>query len=119
MLLAACASMAPAYERPPRRWPRVSPPPCPTRATGPAAADLDWRQVFVDPRQQRLIELALQNNRDLRVAALNVEQAQARAQIQGASLWPTVSAGVGGSRQNLGDGRSLTTYSAGVAHHGL
>ena len=96
-----------------RRWPRVSPP-APDTATGPAAADLDWRQVFVDPRQQRLIELALQNNRDLRVAALNVEQAQARAQIQGASLWPTVSAGVGGSRQNLGDGRSLTTYSAGV-----
>ncbi|MFI4930084.1 MAG: efflux transporter outer membrane subunit [Burkholderiales bacterium] len=112
-LLAAC-SLVPEYQRPPLAVAESFPTAVPDTATGPAAADLDWRQVFVDPRQQRLIELALQNNRDLRVAALNVEQAQARAQIQGASLWPTVSAGVGGSRQNLGDGRSLTTYSAGV-----
>jgi multidrug efflux system outer membrane protein len=70
--------------------------------------------VFTDARQQRLIELALQNNRDLRLAALNVEQAQARWQIQHASLWPTVNAGIGASRQALANGNSVTTYSAGL-----
>jgi outer membrane protein, multidrug efflux system len=114
LLLAGCASMAPPYERPPlavaERFPTASP----DNAGGPAAADLDWRQVFTDPRQQRLIELALQNNRDLRIAALNVEQAQARWQIQHASLWPSVNAGIGGSRQALPNGNSVTTYSAGL-----
>ncbi len=70
--------------------------------------------MFTEPRQQRLIELALQNNRDLRIAALNVEQAQARWQIQHASLWPTVSAGIGGNRQPLPNGNTATTYSAGL-----
>jgi outer membrane protein, multidrug efflux system len=113
-LLAACASMAPPYERPPLAVADQFPTAAPATASGPAAADIDWRQVFTDARQQRLIELALQNNRDLRVAALNVEQAIARAQIQGASLWPTVNAGLGGNRQNLGKAGTLTTYSAGV-----
>jgi len=112
-LLAAC-SMVPPYERPPlavaERFPSASA----TEAAGPAAADLDWRQVFTDARQQRLIELALGNNRDLRLAALNVEQARARWQIQHASLWPTVSAGIGGNRQALPSGNSVTTYSAGL-----
>jgi len=114
VLLVACASMAPPYERPPPAVAERFPTTAPDTATGPAAPDLDWRQVFVDPRQQRLIELALQNNRDLRVAALNVEQAQARWQIQHASLWPTVSAGLGGSRQNTASGATITSYSAGV-----
>jgi multidrug efflux system outer membrane protein len=114
-LLAACASMAPRYERPPLAVPeRFAAAQAEPAASGPLAADIDWRQVFVDPRQRRLIELALQNNRDLRVAALNVEQAQARAQIQGASLWPTVAAGVSASRQDTATGTTLKSYSAGV-----
>ena len=113
VLLAGCASMAPPYERPPAAVAPQFPTTTPDTA-GPAAADLDWRQVFTEPRQQRLIELALQNNRDLRIAALNVEQAQARWQIQHASLWPTVSAGIGGNRQALPNGNTATTYSAGL-----
>ena len=113
-LLAGCASMAPPYERPPLAVSERFPTAVPDAASGPAAADLDWRQVFVDPRQQRLIELALQNNRDLRVAALNVEQAQARWQIQRASLWPTVNAGLIGSRQDTATGATLKSYSAGL-----
>jgi len=113
VLLAAC-SLVPAYERPPLAVAERFPTPVAERASGPAAADLDWRQVFTDARQQRLIELALHNNRDLRLAALNVEQARARWQIQHANLWPTVNAGIGGSRQALPGGSSVTTYSAGL-----
>jgi len=112
--LAACMSLAPQYEPPPL--------PVAERFTGapeatagaPAVSDLDWRQVFTDARLQRLIELALAHNRDLRVAALNVEQASARAQVQRASLLPTVAAGISASRQPLPGGRRNEVYSAGV-----
>jgi multidrug efflux system outer membrane protein len=106
--------MAPPYERPPLAVAEQFPAAQAQVASGPAAPDLEWRQVFVDARQQRLIELALQNNRDLRVAALNVEQALARSQIQSASLWPTVNAGIGGSRQDTASGTTARSYSAGV-----
>ena len=60
-----------------------------------AAADRGWRDVFADPRLQALIGLALANNRDLRVATLNVELSRATHQIQRSSLFPSV-AGVAG-----------------------
>ena len=55
-------------------------------------ADLGWRQFFPDPVLQRLISLALANNRDLRVAVLNVQAAQAQYRIQRADLFPTIAA---------------------------
>jgi len=57
-----------------------------------AAADQGWRTMFGDPRLQALIGLALANNRDLRVAALNVEVARAQYRIQRAGLFPTLDA---------------------------
>jgi multidrug efflux system outer membrane protein len=45
------------------------------------AADLGWRDVFIDPRLQGVIDLALANNRDLRVAVLNIEQSRAQYRI--------------------------------------
>src|SRR5260370_24192163 len=56
------------------------------------AADIGWREFFPDQQLQELIALALTNNRDLRVAALNVQSAQAQYRIQRASLFPTVDA---------------------------
>ncbi|MDF3932987.1 AdeC/AdeK/OprM family multidrug efflux complex outer membrane factor [Pseudomonas citronellolis] len=70
-------------------------------AGGAAAADLDWQNFFSDPQLRRLVEVALDNNRDLRVAALNVEAYQAQYRIQRAELFPAVSADFAGSRQRL------------------
>jgi multidrug efflux system outer membrane protein len=110
--LAGCASMVPPYERPAApvaaQFPNAG-----TAMAGTPAPEIEWRHMFSDARLQRLIEIALANNRDLRLAALNVEQAQARWQIQHASLWPTVNAGIGANRQALANGDSVTTYSAG------
>jgi multidrug efflux system outer membrane protein len=57
-----------------------------------AAADLGWRDFFIDPVMQDLIALALHNNRDLRVAAQNVAAAYSQYEIQHAGLFPTIDA---------------------------
>jgi multidrug efflux system outer membrane protein len=86
---------------------------------GQAAADIEWQRYFSDPRLQRLIETALQHNRDLRIAVLNIEQARAQYQVRRADEWPTVNAGATASRQprvgDNGSGGSISsTYTAGL-----
>ena len=66
---------------------------------GQSAAGLGWRQMMSDARLQRLIELALENNRDLRIAALNVGAVRAQYQIQDSKRFPGVAANGGGARQ--------------------
>jgi multidrug efflux system outer membrane protein len=86
-LLGAC-TFEPHYHRPPAPVPAL---PGGT-AGGTAAAEIGWRAFFPDPQLQQLVALALTNNRDLRVAALNVQSAQAQYRIQRAGLFPTVNA---------------------------
>jgi multidrug efflux system outer membrane protein len=61
-------------------------------AHGQAAVDIGWREFFADPRLQRVIEIALANNRDLRVSVLNVEAARAQYGIVRAELFPSIDA---------------------------
>jgi outer membrane protein, multidrug efflux system len=56
------------------------------------AANIGWRAVFADARLQTLISLALQNNRDLRIAALNIEATRAQYRITSSELYPQLSA---------------------------
>jgi outer membrane protein, multidrug efflux system len=90
MAAATACTLAPHYNRPaapvPATW--TGGPPASTNTT--AAPDIGWRQFFPDPGMQRLIELALANNRDLRVAALNVQATQAQYRVQRATLFPSV-----------------------------
>ena len=64
-----------------------------------AAADIPWQNFYTDPRLQQLIQIALDNNRDLRVAVLNIEQARAMYQIQGSQEFPEVGVSGSASRQ--------------------
>lgn len=66
-----------------------------------AAAEQGWRQFFKDPALRQLIQTALTNNRDLRVAALNVEAYGAQFRIQRADLLPAIDANASGTRQRL------------------
>lgn len=59
-------------------------------------ADMGWREFFTDSKLQTVIATALTNNRDLRVAALNVEKVQALYRIQSTAENPEVNAGAGG-----------------------
>jgi NodT family efflux transporter outer membrane factor (OMF) lipoprotein len=110
--LAGC-SMMPTYERPaapvPGAWPYES------ASAGTAAAELDWQAFFADARLRQLIATALRNNRDLRVAVLNIEQARAQFDIRRADRFPTVNAAVTGSRTPASDGGTNSTYTAGLA----
>lgn len=59
---------------------------------GAAAPDIGWREFFMDPRLQKLIEVSLQHNPDERVATLNITAARAQYQIQRADLFPKINA---------------------------
>ena len=87
-----------------------------TSATGTAPT---WAQFFTDPELQDLLSRSLRNNRDLRVAALNVEWAAAQAAQREADLWPTVVMGLTGVRQSVAGGKLLSSGSAGVQISGF
>jgi NodT family efflux transporter outer membrane factor (OMF) lipoprotein len=113
--LAGC-SMMPSYERPaapvPADWAY------PAAPTGTPAAELNWHSFFSDARLSQLIATALANNRDLRVAVLNIEQARAQYDIRRADQYPNISGAVSGSR-GPGSGSSSsgtsTVYTVGLA----
>ena len=75
--------------------------PAETAAAGQRAAALDWRAHFADPRLVQLIGEALVNNRDLRLAALRVQEARAAYGIQRAERLPTVGVNGGASRARV------------------
>jgi len=113
IIVAGCVSMAPVYHRPEtsvaQTWPDGSPPPIAGAATSLPADRLGWRAYFTDPRIQQLIELALANNRDLRVTILNIETDRAQYQIQRAALFPTIDAVGSGTYERVPGSASPTT----------
>jgi outer membrane protein, multidrug efflux system len=111
-LLAGC-SMTPTLERPAAPIATTYPgQPASATAAGPGLA---WETFVADPRLRELIGLALKNNRDLRVATLNIEQVRAQYQVRRADQVPTVNAAVTGSRQPTASGGMSSTYTAGLA----
>lgn len=73
---------------------------------------LDWQSFFRDPALRQLVSVALENNRDLRVAALNVDAYRALYRIQRADLLPAVSADGAGSRTRTPGDLNQTGQSA-------
>lgn len=92
-LLVAGCSMAPDYQRP------EVPQGASWQVTSDAKSNLGWQQQFGDPTLQRLIRTALENNRDLRLAALNVQSYEAKYRIQRAAQLPTIAVSAASSRQ--------------------
>ena len=118
LLVAGCA-LQPTYQRPaapvgayPTGAAYKDPAGGPGATTLPAA-DIGWRNFLADARLQKLVGLALTNNRDLRVAVLNMQKVQAQYRVQRAGLFPQVNAGASASRKGTSDNVS-TNYSAGL-----
>jgi outer membrane protein, multidrug efflux system len=114
--LSAC-TLAPHYQRPespvPDRWPAdgasqtaaisIAPSSDTTAASGVSVDQIGWREFFADPRLQRLIEIALDYNRNLRVAVLSVAASEAQFRIQRGNLFPAISATGSGLVEKLPD----------------
>lgn len=100
LLLAGCASMAPPLAVPAPAVADRYPDDAPTTA-GEQAAALGWREHFADPRLRQLIAQALESNRDLRIAALRVQEARAAYGIQRADRLPTIGVQAGLDRSRV------------------
>ena len=109
-VLSACVNVAPDYVRPALPVPAqfALGTDSPTRLQDPAL-------FFKDAHLQALMALALQNNRDLRVAALNIDAAQAQLGVRQADLLPTLNVGVNGLRQTTLAGTTTSTYTTGLS----
>ena len=105
LALAGCASMAPPYAPPPlpvaARYPETDP-------AGAHAANIAWQSYFADARLQATIAQALASNRDIRIAALRVEEARAAYGIVRAEQFPTIALGASGSRARVPGDLSVT-----------
>ena len=113
MALASGCALQPVYQRPalpvPGAYPTGAAYAAPDQDKGPAAADTGWRDFLPDPRLQRLVELGLHNNRDLRVAMLNVEKVRARYRLAQSALAPQVGVNAQSSSSHMPAGAKGTS----------
>ncbi|MEG2154805.1 MAG: efflux transporter outer membrane subunit [Burkholderiaceae bacterium] len=117
LVLAGCGTLAPTYERPAAPVAQAWPQGPAYAAESTAAATLPaWQDFFTDAKLRQVIELALANNRDLRIAALNIEQARAQYRISRAALLPNASANADGNHNRSVYGNSSTGQRADQAN---
>lgn len=120
MLILSACPRPPKLVRPefpvPSAWPDTG-----IAAAGGAspAADVEWREFFRDGKLRAVIELTLKNNRDLRVAALNIDKFQALYRIQRAESYPTVSGSGGAEFYRLPGRMSATGQGATVQQYSV
>ena len=124
LALAGCTSLAPDYARPmlpvPATLNGTNGPDGPEgTALTPETGPMGWQEFLQEPRLRELVALALQNNRDLRVAVLAIEKARAQYGVEQSNRFPAVGATAAGNRTRTADdlntsGRSPTSsqYSA-------
>jgi len=121
LVLTGCTSLAPPYTRPALPLPATLTGPHGAEGTplAPEAGPMGWQDFLQEPRLRELVALALQNNRDLRVAVLAIEKARAQYGVEQSNRFPAVGATAAGNRTRTADdlntsGRSPTSsqYSA-------
>jgi multidrug efflux system outer membrane protein len=123
--LGAC-SLAPRHRRPAAPVAPSFPAAAPAEAGVASPAELGWRDVFGDARLQGLVALALEQNRDLRVSALNVELVRARYRIQRAERLPQIVASgsvttqrTPGDLTSSGEASTVTAWTVGAGVTGF
>ena len=103
LALTSC-TLIPPYQRPaapvPDRFPGAAATPTGTAGARIPAADIASQDFFADARLNELIRIALQNNRDLRIAVLNVQQTEAQYRITHAAVFPAVQGTAAYTRQS-------------------
>jgi multidrug efflux system outer membrane protein len=109
-LVAAGCTLGPDYKRPaiptPASW-RDLP-----LAEAESLANTPWWVVFDDPTLQDLVKIALQENKDLKIAVERVEEARARYGFTKADLWPQIDFNATGGAIRFNGGSLLHTPEA-------
>ena len=120
-LVAAACAVGPDYKRPevalPDKWRD------PAAAAGPSIANVPWWDLFQDPQLKRLIKVALEENRDLKIAVERIEEMRASLGITKADLYPKLGADIDvgglhtskGALSHLPDEGTDSTTGLGVA----
>jgi len=120
LCLSGC-NLAPKYTQPktpvPPSWPKSAE--SEVAVGAPAASELKWQQFFIDEKLGQVIQMALENNRDLRIAALNTEKLQALYRIQRAQQYPAVNASASGEFYRLPKGLTDTGQARTVTLHNV
>jgi outer membrane protein, multidrug efflux system len=117
LVLAGCTNLAPRHERPVAPIPAQLPLSAEAAASASANATLPlgWKTFVQSPQLAELVQRALDQNRDLRVAVLNVQRAEAQLGVARADRLPTVSAGLtAAATPNASSGRQVQSFTAGV-----
>jgi len=113
-LLASGCSLAPAATTPappvPATWPTGPAYAAQDAAQGAGLPRVEWQAMFRDARLQTVIEQALANNRDLRIAAANVAAARAQVRQQRAQQFPEIGIGAGVSRSDAGNAAARSRF---------
>jgi multidrug efflux system outer membrane protein len=122
--LSGCMNLAPQHQRPELQLPPAAgldatasaSASTPASAPAPATAPLPgWRELVRDERLREVVNLALANNQDVKIAALAVEQTRAQLRLADADRWPTVSAALSANRApSSSTGVQTTTLQAGL-----
>lgn len=105
IFLGGCVNLAPHYQKPAApvadNWTQTIDGKSIVAAHGStsrgSADNIGWRDFFIDPRLRKVIALTLQNNRDLRVAVLNIEKARAHYRIEDAARFPALNGNASGT----------------------
>lgn len=128
-LLGGCVNLAPDYQQPVAPVPAGFARNTDVLPQGTAQENnrdaSQWKQVFVDPQLQAVIAQSLENNRDWRIAMLNVSKARAQYQLSDAERWPGVDAKGSGTHQRIptasetGNARVTHAYGANLGVSGF
>lgn len=120
LFLGGCTTLAPKYAQPaapvPAAWQGSQTTPGDiAQPQLKAVATIPWQEFFTDAKLNKLIELALRNNRDLKVATLNIERYRALYQIKSADQLPKFEASAGAGFQRVpetlsGTGKAMNTH---------
>lgn len=112
LALTACQSM-----RSPEPVAQADIPSSYINASGTSVAEQGYKNFFADQRLLQVLDLALNNNRDLRIAALNIQRAQQQYQITENNQLPTIGASGSVLRQDTMNSQNrgaVTTYNVGL-----
>lgn len=117
-------SLAPTYERPATpindAWPQGDAyKPMDAASPEQAVSEIPWKEFIVNDKLKKIIDLTLENNRDLRVAILNMDKMQALYRIKHSDQFPGIMGSAGASSQRIPESLSSTGDSMIARQHSL